>query len=132
MLLAFAAKAKKVNPVSRNLETGLFGNLLCQVFQTAQIRIDNFFAPGAYQMGVRVRFVAVIPVASVREADLYDFILLLKQGYRFVDGRNAGRRKLSFNCVIDPLNARMPNTCGQHLQHRQALRCDPKIVFLQF
>ena len=28
MLLAFAAKAKKINPVSVNLETGFFGNLL--------------------------------------------------------------------------------------------------------
>jgi hypothetical protein len=35
LLLALAAKAKKINPVSVNLETGFFGNLLCQVFQTA-------------------------------------------------------------------------------------------------
>ncbi len=48
LLLALAAKAKKINPVSVNLETGFFGNLLCQVSQTAQIRVDDFFAPRAY------------------------------------------------------------------------------------
>jgi hypothetical protein len=69
LLLALAAKAKKINAVSANLETGFLGNLPCQVFQTAQIRVDDFFAPRAYQMGVRVWFVAVIPVASIREAN---------------------------------------------------------------
>jgi hypothetical protein len=29
LLLALAAKAKKINPVSVNLETGFFGNLFC-------------------------------------------------------------------------------------------------------
>ena len=67
LLLALAAKAKKINPVSVNLETGFFGNLLCQVFQTAQIGVDDFFAPRAYQVGVRVRFVAVITIASIRQ-----------------------------------------------------------------
>jgi hypothetical protein len=71
LLLALATKAKKINPVSVNLETGFFGNLFCQVFQTAQIRVDDFFASRAYQMGVRVRFVSVITVASIRKANLY-------------------------------------------------------------
>jgi hypothetical protein len=70
LLLALAAEAKKINPVSVNLETGFFGNLLRQVSQTAQIRVDDFFTPRAYQMRVRVRFVAVIPVASIRKANL--------------------------------------------------------------
>jgi len=70
LLLALAAKAEKINPMSVNLETGFFGNLLCQVSQTAQIRVDDFFTPRAYQMGVWVRFVAVIPVASIRKANL--------------------------------------------------------------
>ena len=76
LLLALAAKAKKINPVSVNLETGFFGNLLCQVFQTAQIGVDDFFAPRAYQMGVRVRFVAVITIASIRQLipKLSDFV----------------------------------------------------------
>jgi hypothetical protein len=128
LLLALAAKAKKINSVSVNLETGFFGNLLCQVFQAAQIGVDDFFAPRAYQMGVRVRFVAVITVASIRKANLYDFIFLLKQSYRLVDCRDAGSRKLISNSVIDPLNARMPFAGGQHLQHSQPLRGDPKIV----
>lgn len=115
LLLALAAKAKKINPVSVNLEAGFFGNLLCQVFQTAQIRVDDFFASHAYQMGVWVRLVAVIAVASIREANLYDFIFLLKQSYRLVDRRDAGSRKLSSNSVINPLNARMPIAGGQHL-----------------
>jgi hypothetical protein len=100
LLLALAAKTKKINPVSVNLETGFFGNLFCQVFQAAQIRVDDFFASRAYQMGVRIRFVAVIPVASIRKADLYDFIFLLKQSYRLVDCRDAGSRKLNSNCFI--------------------------------
>jgi hypothetical protein len=76
LLLALAAKAKKINPVSVNLETGFFGNLLCQVFQTAQIGVDDFFAPRAYQVGVRVRFVAVITIASIRQLipKLSDFV----------------------------------------------------------
>jgi hypothetical protein len=77
LLLALAAKAKKINPVSVNLESGFFGNLLCQVSQTAQIRVDDFFAPRAYQMGVRVWFFAVITIASIRKANLYNFIFLL-------------------------------------------------------
>jgi len=126
--LALAAKAKKINPVSVNLETGFFGNLLCQVSQTAQIGVDDFFASRAYQVGVRVRFAAVIPVASIRKADLYDFIFLLKQSYRLVDCRDAGSRELSSNSFIDPLNARVPIAGGQHLQHSQPLRGDPEIV----
>jgi hypothetical protein len=132
VLLALAAKAEEINPVSGNLEAGFFGNLLGQVFQTAQIRVDDFFAPRAYQMGVRVRFIAVITIASIRKADFYDFIFLLKQSYRFVDGRHAGSRKLSSNGFIDPVNARMPIAGGQHLQHGQPLRCDPKIVIPEF
>jgi hypothetical protein len=132
LLLALAAKAKKINPVSVNLETGFFGNLLCQVFQTAQIRVDDFFASRAYQVGVRIRFIAVIPVASIRKANLYDFIFLLKQSYRLVDCRDAGSRKLGSNRFIDPLNARMSFARGQHLQYSQPLRCDPKIVIPKF
>jgi hypothetical protein len=132
LLLALAAETKKINPVSVNLETGFFGNLFCQIFQTAQIRVDDFFASRAYQMRVRIRFVAVIPVASIRKANLYDFIFLLKQSYRFVDGRDAGGRKLSPNSVMDSLNARMPLAGGQHLQHSQPLRCDPEIVIPKF
>jgi hypothetical protein len=128
LLLALATKAKKINPVGVNPETGFLGNLLRQVFQTAQIRVDDFFASRAYQMGVRVGSVAVISVASIRKADLNDFIFLLEQSYRLVDGRDAGGRKLSSDSVIDPLNAGMPIAGGQHLQHRQTLRCDPEIV----
>jgi hypothetical protein len=131
-LLALAAKAKKINPVSVNLETGLPGNLLRQVSQAAQIRVDDFSAPHAYQMGVRVWFVAVIPVAAIRKADLYDFVLLLKQSYRLVNRRDAGSRKLGSNPVIDLLNAGMPIAAGQHLQHGQALRGDPEIVIPEF
>ena len=69
-----------------NLKPGLFGSLLCQIFQAFQIRIDDLFASRADQMGVRVRLVAVIAVASIREANLYDFIFLLKQSPFFFQG----------------------------------------------
>jgi hypothetical protein len=128
LLLARAAKPEKINPVSVNFETGFLGDLLCQVFQAAQIRVDDFLAARAYQMGMRVWFVAVIPVAPIRKTDLYDFILLLEQRYRFVDGRDAGSRKLGPDRVIDSLNAGMPIAGGQHLQHSQPLRRDPEIV----
>jgi hypothetical protein len=70
LLLALAAKAEEINPVSVDLETGFLGDFLGHVFQAAQVRVDDFSATRAYQMGVRVWFVAVIPVAPIRKADL--------------------------------------------------------------
>jgi hypothetical protein len=131
ILLALGAKAKKINPVSGNLETGFFSNLLCQVFQTAQIRIDHFFAPRAYQMGVRVRFVAVISVASVRKGYFQHLIDLFKEMDRLIYGGDTGRRKLLPNDIIYPLHRGMPLTGRQYSQYGQPLWGDPKIVIPQ-
>jgi hypothetical protein len=131
MRLALAAKAKKINPVSGNLEAGFFGNLLCQVFQAAQIRVDHFFAPRAYQMGVRVRFVAVIPVASIRKGYFQHLVDLLKEMDRFIYGGNTGRRELLPNDFIYPFHRRMPITGRQYSQNGHPLGGDPKIVIPQ-
>ena len=130
MLLALAAKAKKINPVSGNSETGFFGNLLCQVFQTAQIRVDDFFAFGADEMRMRVRPVAVIAIASLRKPKLQHLIQFFKKGHGLVNRGQARRGKTSFHLFVNLLNARMPFAGDQHLQHSQPLGCNPKIVIL--
>jgi hypothetical protein len=128
LLLALAAKAKKINPVSVNLETGFFGNLLCQVFQPAQIRVDDFFAPRAYQMGVRVRFVAVVAVAPIRKGYFYYLVDLFKKMDRLVNGGDTGRRKLFPDDFIYPFHRGMPLAGRQYSQNGQPLGSDPEIM----
>jgi hypothetical protein len=131
MLLALPAKAKKINPVSGDLEAGFFGNLLCQVIQTAQIRVNYFFAPRTYQMRVRVGFVAVIPVASVRKGNFQHLVDLFKKMDRFINGGDAGRREFPPNDFIYPFHRGMPLTGRQYSQNGQPLGGDPKIVIPQ-
>jgi hypothetical protein len=131
MRLALPAKAKKINPVSSNLETGFLGNLLCQVFQAAQIRVDHFFAPRAYQMGVRVRFVAVIPVASIRKGYFQHLVDLFKEMDRFIYRGDTGRRELLPNDFINPFHRGMPITGRQYSENRHPLGGNPKIVIPQ-
>ena len=129
--LAITACAEEINPVIQNLEPCLFDHFLCQVFKTAQVRINDFLAFGANNMRVRIRLVAVISIASVREAELQHFAQLFEQINRLIYCGNAGGWKFSPDRFIYPLNGGMTIADSQHFQNSQSLGRQTEVVFLQ-
>jgi hypothetical protein len=46
--------------MGHNFKTGFSSDLLLYIFQTGQIRVDYLFAPDAYGVWMRIRFVTII------------------------------------------------------------------------
>ena len=112
--LAITACAEKINPVIYDLKACLFDNFLCQVFKTAQIRINYYFTLCANYVGVGIRLVAVIAIAPIRESKFQHLVELLKKVDRFVNGGDAGCWKFCPDSFINPFNSRMSLANRQH------------------
>lgn len=101
------------------------------MFELVDFRVDDALTLRAYQVWVRVGFVAIVPVAAVSKADLKDLSELFQQGDRLVDGRQAGGREIDLDLLINPLDARVLITVKERLEDGDTLRCDTKLTLAE-
>ncbi len=90
-----------------NPKSGFLFQLLGQMVQTGQVRVNNLFAPGTNQMRMGIGIVTVIAVAAVTETKLQDLTYFFDQRYGFINGGQTGGRKIDFDLLINPLDTGM-------------------------
>jgi len=65
MNLAILANTKEIKPVCQYGKPCLIGNFLLHILEAVQIRINNSATLHAYDMGMGVGLITIIPVAAI-------------------------------------------------------------------
>ena len=131
VLLAGRANAEKLNLMWDDFIAGGFSHFRCQTLKLSHFGIDDAFAVRAYQVRVRVGFVAIVAVATVSKADLENFTDLFQQVYGLVNRSQTGGRKVDPDLLINSFDTRMLSTEKKHFEDRDPLRRDTKLTLTE-
>jgi hypothetical protein len=126
--LTIRTNPEEVEAMAGNPKPCLGNQFLGHILQTLQIRVNDLFAPGADEMGMRVRSVAVIAISPLRKTQFQDLVQFLEKGHGFVDRGQAGCGKTPFHLFVDVLYTWVPVTGSQDLEHSHALGSDSGIM----
>ena len=128
LVLAGWADTEKLDLVRINAVAGGIGNLCGHFIEQADFRVGNLLTPGADQVRVRIRLVAIVVIATSCKADLENLVNLFQQVDRLVNGCQAGRGKVDFDMLVDLLDARVLVALEKSLEDGNSLGCYPEIT----
>src|SRR5512134_3822155 len=89
--LTGGAEPEEIQPMTGDPKTCFRNQFLRYTVQTFQIRVDDFLASGADEVWVRIGFVAVIPIAPLREPKLQHLVQFFEKGHGLVNRGQACR-----------------------------------------
>jgi hypothetical protein len=122
-ILAIRAQPIEIESVADNLVTRGPSNLLDQVLGQANLWIQDLLAVDADQVGMGIRLVAVVAVVAIAETQFQHLVYLFQDIQGFVDSRQARRRELLLDLVVQIGCAGMSVAGCQQPQQGDALRC---------
>ena len=114
-----------------DLKARFRNQLLFQISQAFQIRINDFSALSADDMGMRIGFMSVISVASFRKPEFEHFIQFPQKGYGFVYGSQARGWELPADLFVNHFHAGVVFACRQNLEYGNSLRRYPETLLLK-
>lgn len=132
LCLAIRTNPEKIKTMTGDLKARFRNQLLFQISQAFQIRINDFSALSADDMGMRVRFMSVISVASFRKPEFEHFIQFPQKGYGFVYGSQTRGRELPADLLVNHLDTGVVFACRQYFEHSNSLRGYPELSLLEF
>jgi len=121
MILALTANTKEIKPVCQYGKPCFIGNFLLHILEAVQIRINNSATLHAYDMGMGVGLITIIPVAAIWKTKFQN----LSQGLDQKDGPiyscKAHGRKVTLQLLIYGFHAGMAFTSGDNFHNSHAL-----------
>jgi hypothetical protein len=112
-LLALGAQAIKVQLVMGDPIAGLPGHFLGDLSHGLNLGIKDPAAPGANDMGVGERLIAVIPAPQVGQIKFQDLVHLSQQVNGFINSCQTGSGKIGFDLFIDLLDTGVSGAPGE-------------------
>jgi hypothetical protein len=127
-----AANTEKIQPVIKNFKISFQCHLFFHFIQAVQDRIDNFFTPDTDDVGMGSRFVSIVSVTPIREAQLKNFTKRFKQYNISVNRGKTHCGKIRPDLLINIFNTGMALTHGKNLNNSQPLGRYLVAIFPQF
>ncbi len=119
--LTFGTEPEKVEAMVCDPEPRFFSELLGEIVQPGDLRIDDLFASQADEVRVRIRPGAVISVPGIDKAELHDLAQIPQEGDRLVNGGETRDGKILFDPFINLLGAQVFLVLDQYLSDREPL-----------
>ena len=129
--LASRAQPVKIEPVADDLVTRRLGDLLDETLRQTNLWVQNFLAIDADKMRMGIWLVAIVAVVAITEAQFQYFIDFFQDIQGFVNRRQARRRKLILDLLVQLGGAGMSIAGSQQPQQRDALWRQPIFTLLE-
>ena len=114
-----------------DLKARFRNQLIFQISQAFQVRINDFSALGADDMGMRIGFMSVVSVASFGKPEFEHFIQFPQKRHGLVYGSQARRWKLPADLLVNHFHAGVVFACRQNFEHGDSLRRYPETLLLK-
>jgi len=121
--LTIRAQPVKIESVADDLITRGLGDLLDQILSQANLWVQDLLAVDADKMGMGIWLVAIVAVVAVAETQFQHLVYLFQDIQGFVDSRQARRRELVLDLVVQLGCAGMPVAGCQQPEQGKTLRC---------
>jgi len=117
LCLAIRTNPEKIKSMTCDLKARFRNQLVFQISQAFQVRINDFSALGADDMGMRIGFMSVVSVASFGKPEFEHFIQFPQKRHGLVYGSQARGWKLPADLLVNHFHAGVVFACGKNFGH---------------